>query len=57
MLTVCLTFCELKITNILKSMGRDWNRVSCNGNSTNSRQSFNGLRRKLGKIALFMYLR
>ena len=49
-------------------MGGDWKRVSCHGNRTFSSRgcvfsrtislpSFNGLRCKLAKIALFMYLR
>ena len=28
----CLAFFELKITNILKLSGWDWDRVSCHGN-------------------------
>ena len=62
-----LTFFELKITNILKSSGWGLERLSCHGNiifysrkcvscRTISLTCFNGLRYKLAKIALFIYL-
>ena len=62
-----LMFCELKITNILKSS--EWGLVKselsweqnfysprCVSCRTISLPSFNGLRCKLTKIALFIYL-
>ena len=64
----CLAFYELKITNILKLSGwvlekseLPWEHNCysrrCASCRTNSLPSFNGLRCKLAKVALFMYLR
>ena len=64
----CLGFFELKITNILKSSGwgleqsewpweQNFNIRRCVSYRSISLASFNGLRCKLAKIALFMYVR